>query len=176
MTPTRHRSGAGAWWQWLTERWDAIPGYLKWLGGILLGAILRLVFARLFPERWDSLEHQLLSPTMPIWLAVAAVAAVLVLERAVPRLYRRVRSARAEQARLRPLFGVRWAIPPDVERVQGPYCATCVTRLRGTLWSGDASPTLWTCPSCGSEFSTPEFEDITREVERRLAGQRRSTP
>src|SRR5918911_417417 len=140
MTPPRRKqSRAGAWWQWATDRWNHTPGYLKWLGGILLGALVRLVFARLFPERWERLEHQLFDPTIPVWLAVVGLVAVLVLERIVPLLYRRLRAARTEG-----------------------------TRLRGTLWSGDASPTLWTCPSCGREFTTPEFPDITREAERRL--------
>ena len=169
MTPPRRRQRrAGAWWQWATDRWNHTPGYLKWLGGILLGALVRLVFARLFPERWERLSHQLFAPTIPIWLAVVGLVAVLVLERAVPALYRRLRAARTEGTRLRPLFGVRWATPPEVDHVQGPYCTVCTTRLRGTLWSGDASPTLWTCPSCGREFTTPEFPDITREAERRL--------
>jgi hypothetical protein len=170
MTPPRSRkqSRAGAWWEWVTDRWNHTPGYLKWLGGILLGALLRLLFARLFPERWERLSHQLFDPTMPIWLAVVGLVAVLVLERVVPLLYRRFRAARTEGTRLRTLFGVRWATPPEVDHVQGPYCTVCTTRLRGTLWSGDASPTLWTCPSCGREFTTPEFPDITREAERRL--------
>ena len=170
MTPPRSRkqSRAGAWWQWATDRWNHTPGYLKWLGGILLGALVRLVFARLFPERWERLSHQLFDPTMPIWLAVVGLAVVLVLERTLPALYRRLRAARTKGTRLRTLFGVRWATPPEVDHVQGPYCTVCTTRLRGTLWSGDASPTLWTCPSCGREFTTPEFPDITREAERRL--------
>lgn len=171
MTPTRgtkHGGRAGSVWEWITARWNETPGYLKWLGGIVLGALLRFVFARLFPESWERLEHRVLDPTMPIWLAVVILAAVLVLERAIPPLYRRARAAREGQMRLRPLFGVRWAVPPDVEAVQGPYCASCVTRLRGTLWSGDASPTLWVCPSCGREFTTPEFPDIVREAERQL--------
>jgi hypothetical protein len=29
---------------------------------------------------------------------------------------------------------------------------------------------LWRCPRCGREFSTPEFPDIVREVERQLRG------
>ena len=169
MTPPRRtQSRAGAWWGWATDRWNQTPGYLKWLGGILLGALVRLVFARLFPERWERLSHHLFAPTMPIWLAVVGLVAVLVLERIVPLLYRRLRAARTEGTRLRTLFGVRWATPPEVDHVQGPYCTVCTTRLRGTLWSGDASPTLWTCPSCGREFATPEFADITREAERRL--------
>jgi hypothetical protein len=177
MTPPRRtQSRAGGWWQWATDRWNQTPGYLKWLGGILLGALVRLAFARLFPERWERLEHQLFDPTMPIWLAVVGLVAVLVAERAVPALYRRVRAARTEKTRLRTLFGVRWATPPEVDHVQGPYCTVCTTRLRGTLWSGDASPTLWTCPSCGREFTTPEFPDITREAERRLGHTRGEVP
>ncbi len=144
------------------------PGYLKWIGGLVLGALIRYVFAHLFLERWEQVERRLLAPTMPIWLAVLALVAVLILERAVPALYRHVRATREGSVRLRPLFGVRWAVPPDVERVQGPYCAVCPTRLRGTMWSGDASPTLWTCPTCGREYTTPEFPDITREAARRL--------
>ena len=169
MTPPQRKPRrAGALWQWATDRWNHTPGYLKWLGGILLGALVRLAFARLFPERWERLEHQLFDPTMPVWLAVVGLVVVLVVERVVPALYRRLRAARTEGTRLRTLFGVRWATPPEVDHVQGPYCTVCTTRLRGTLWSGDASPTLWTCPSCGREFTTPEFPDITREAERRL--------
>jgi len=59
--------------------------------------------------------------------------------------------------------------------VQGPYCAVCPTLLRGTLWSGDSSPTLWVCPSCAREFSTPEFPDIRREAERQLGSVHRSS-
>lgn len=157
-----------AWWRWATDSWNRTPGYLKWLGGLLLGALVRLLFEKLFPERWSRISHHLFDPTMPIWLAVVALVCVLVLERSVPPLYRRLRATRTEGARLRPLFGVRWATPPEVERVQGPYCAACPTRLRGAMWSGDASPTLWVCPSCGREFQTPEFPDITREAERRF--------
>jgi hypothetical protein len=163
----RHPLRTG-WWHAVSDRWNRTPGYLKWLGGILLGAAVRLIFARLFPEHWERLTHRVLDPTMPIWLAAVALLAVLVLERVVPPLYRQFRAARGERLRLRPLFGVRWATPPDVDRVQGPYCTSCASRLRGTLWSGDASPTLWTCPSCNREFSTPEFSDICREVERQL--------
>ncbi|HZS89591.1 MAG TPA: hypothetical protein VFE42_19130 [Chloroflexota bacterium] len=165
--PARHHRRTWDWWLWVTARWNRTPGYLKWLGGLLLGALVRWVFARLFPESWDRLSHQLFDPTMPIWLAVVAMAAILAAERVIPALFRR-RAARTGQMRLRPCFGVRWATPPYVERVQGPYCTACTTRLRGTLWSGDASPTLWTCPTCGREFSTPEFPDIVREVERQL--------
>jgi hypothetical protein len=171
MNKTAHgrpASGPHRWWRALGDRWNRTPGYVKWLGGILLGALVRVVYARLFPERWESLSHRLLDPTMPIWLALVALAAVLVLERVLPRLYRQLRAARGEAARLRTVFGVRWATPPDVDRVQGPYCASCTGRLRGTLWSGDASPTLWLCPACGQEFRTPEFPDIAREVERQL--------
>lgn len=172
--PVRHHSRAGAWWHRITARWNRTPGYLKWLGGLLLGALVRWAFARLFPESWDRLSHQLFDPTMPIWLAVVALAAFLALERLVPALYRHRRASHTRRMRLRPYFGVRWATPPDVEQVQGPYCTTCTIRLRGTLWSGDASPTLWVCPACGREFSTPEFPDISREVERHLAGIDRS--
>ncbi|HKC76312.1 MAG TPA: hypothetical protein VKF37_19235, partial [Chloroflexota bacterium] len=60
MTPPRRKqSRASAGWQWVTDRWNHMPGYLKWLGGILLGALVRLIFARLFPERWERLSHQL---------------------------------------------------------------------------------------------------------------------
>jgi hypothetical protein len=163
-------------WQWVVARWNRTPGYLKWLGGLLLGAIARLVFARLDPERWESLSRRVLDPTMPIWLAVLVLAAVLLLERIVPPLYRHLRAAGSGQLPLRTLFGVRWATPPDVDRVQGPFCTTCTARLRGTLWSGDASPTLWLCPSCGREFSTPEFPDISREVDRQLGGKRIPSP
>src|SRR5918912_747985 len=113
-------------------------------------------------DRWNH------TPGYLKWLGVAGLVVVLVLERVVPLLYRRLRAARTEGTRLRTLFGVRWATPPEVDHVQGPYCTVCTTRLRGTLWSGDASPTLWTCPSCGREFTTPEFPDITREAEQRL--------
>ncbi len=157
-------------WQRVTDRWNHTPGYLKWLGGLLLGALVRLAFARLFPERWENVSHRLLDPTMPIWLALTLGAAILLLERAVPALYRHLRTARAAQMRLSPLFGVRWAVPPSVAHVQGPYCTVCTTRLRGTLWAGEASPTLWSCPSCGREFSTPEFPDIIVEAARRLRG------
>src|ERR1700756_1617454 len=92
-------------WTSVTGRWDRTPGYLKWLGGILLGALARLLYAHLFPERWESLSHRFLDPTMPIWLAVVALVLVLVLERLVPHAYRRVRAARNEGPRLRPLFG-----------------------------------------------------------------------
>ena len=172
--PSTERSLVGAAWRWTIERWNRTPGYLKWIGGILLGTVVRYLFAHLFPERWDQFEHRLLTPTIPIWLAVVVLVAVLALERAAPALYRRRRAARAGGVRLRPLFGVRWAAPPDVDRVQGPYCAVCPARLRGTMWSGDASPTLWTCPSCGREFTTPEFSDITREAERLLVATPRS--
>lgn len=154
---------------WLVDLWNRTPGYLKWAGGILLGALVRVVAGRLFPEHWERLSHPVLAPKIPVWLAVVAIITVLVLERSVPPVWRRVRS-RAEQTRLRTLFGVRWATPPEVARVQGPYCAVCTTLLRGTLWSGDFSPTLWTCPSCGREYSTPEFPDIRREVERQVGG------
>jgi hypothetical protein len=164
----------GAWWQWVINRWNTTPGYLKWLGGILVGAIIRLLLERLFPESWQRISHTLFDPTMPIWLAVVGVIVVLILERAVPSLYRHLRT-RGEPARLQPLFGVRWATPPHVDRVQGPYCTVCTVPLRGTLWSGDASPTLWRCPSCGREFSTPEFPDIREEAERRLAPSHRNT-
>ncbi len=174
MKPDTRHGRADALWRWTTDRWNRAPGYLKWIGGIVLGALIRYLFVHLFPERWEQVERGLLSPTMPIWLAALILVAVLVVERAAPSLYRRVRASRAEGTRLRPLFGVRWAMPPDVDRVQGPYCAACPTRLRGTMWSGDASPTLWTCPSCGREFSTPEFPDITREAERQLTGAHRS--
>ncbi len=170
--PPRPSRLAGA-WQRVTDRWNHTPGYLKWLGGLLLGALVRLAFARLFPERWEKVSHRLLDPTMPIWLALALVAAILLVERLVPPLYRRLRSARAAQMRMSALFGVRWAVPPSVAHVQGPYCTVCTTRLRGLLWAGEASPTLWACPSCGREFSTPEFPDITAEAARRLRGARR---
>jgi hypothetical protein len=156
------------WWHALIQRWNRTPGYLKWLGGLLLGAVARFVFARLFPEHWERLSHRILDPTIPMWMAVVALITILLLERTVPPLYQRVRATRVEGMRLRLLFGVRWATPPDVDRVQGPYCASCPTRLRGILWSGEASPTLWACPSCGREFRTPEFPDIAREAERQL--------
>lgn len=154
-------------WEWVVDRWNRTPGYLKWVGGILLGALVRVVAGRLFPEHWERISHPVLDPKMPIWLAVVAVISAVVLDRSLPPLWRRVR-ARGEETRLRTLFGVRWATPPHVQGVQGPYCAVCTTLLRGTLWSGDFSPTLWTCPTCGREYNTPEFQDIRREAERRL--------
>jgi hypothetical protein len=171
MIPLKRQHWLSTWWQAVIDRWNRTPGYLKWALGILLGALVRLVFGALFPEHWERLSRPLLSPTMPIWLAVVGLILVLMLERALPPLYRHVH-ARRETMRLRPLFGVRWATPPDVPHVQGPYCTSCAVRLRGTLWSGDSSPTLWSCPSCGREFSTPEFPDITREAERQLVGGR----
>lgn len=95
--PPRPSRLAGA-WQRVTDRWNHTPGYLKWLGGLLLGALVRLAFARLFPERWEKVSHRLLDPTMPIWLALALVAAILLVERLVPPLYRRLRSARGADA------------------------------------------------------------------------------
>lgn len=168
MASSTGHSRADALWHWATERWNHTPGYLKWIGGLVLGALVRYLFVHLFPDRWEQVERRFLAPTMPIWLAVAVLVSVLVVERAAPALYRRVRATREGGPRLRPLFGVRWAAPPDVERVQGPYCAACPTRLRGVMWSGDASPTLWACPSCGREYQTPEFPDITAEAARRL--------
>jgi hypothetical protein len=176
MLPSTARGQAGdarhaahrSHWEDLTDLWNRTPGYLKWLGGILLGALVRILGERLFPEGWERFTHRVLDPSMPIWLAVVILVAVLALERLAPRLYRRVRAAQATEVPLRTHFGVRWAVPPDVETVQGPYCVSCPARLRGVLWSGDASPTLWACPSCGQEFSTPEFPDIAREVERQL--------
>ncbi len=168
MKSSTHDSRGEALWRGVVDHWNRTPGYLKWIGGIVLGALARYLVAHLFPESWERVERRLLAPTMPIWLAVGILIAVLALERVVPALYRRVRAAREGGVRLHLLFGVRWAVPPAVERVQGPYCAVCPTRLRATMWSGDASPTLWTCPSCGREFSTPEFPDITSEAARRL--------
>lgn len=159
------------WSQWVVGQWNRTPGYLKWAGGILLGAILRFSLERLFPDAWAAISHVLFDPKIPVWLAVVAVIAILVLERTAPHLYRRART-HGETTRLQPLFGVRWATPPDVEQVQGPYCTACTTRLRGVLWSGDSSPTLWLCPSCGREFNTPEFPDIRDEAERVLSSTR----
>jgi len=173
MMPSTRHNRVDALWRWTVHRWNRTPGYLKWIGGIVLGALVRYLFTHLFPERWERVERRLLDPTIPMWLAVVILAAVLVLERAAPALYRRVRATREGGVRLRPLFGVRWAAPPHVARVQGPYCTVCPTRLRAAMWSGDASPTLWTCPSCGREFGTPEFPDITHEAERRLDPARR---
>lgn len=155
-------------WESVTDRWARTPGYLKWLSGLVAGAVARLLYARLFPERWESFSHRFLDPTMPIWLAIVVLVLVLVVEHLAQRVYHWARAARAEGPRLRPLFGVRWATPPDVDHIQGPYCASCPTRLRGTLWSGEASPTLWICPACGREHSTPEFPDIAREASRQL--------
>jgi branched-subunit amino acid ABC-type transport system permease component len=160
------------WWQWIVNRWTRTPGYLKWIGGILLGALIRLLLERLFPDVWQSVSHVLFDPKIPVWLAVVAIAVVLMLERTAPTLYRHLH-ARGEGAPLVTVFGVRWALPPQVEEVQGPYCTLHPVALRGTLWSGDSSPTLWVCPTCGREYSTPEFPDIRREVERRLMGARR---
>lgn len=168
MKSSTHDSRGEAVWRGVVDHWNRTPGYLKWMGGIVLGALARYLVAHLFPESWERVERRLLAPTMPIWLAVGILIAVVALERVVPALYRRVRAAREGGVRLHPLFGVRWAVPPAVERVQGPYCAVCPTRLRAAMWAGDASPTLWTCPSCGREFSTPEFPDITSEAARRL--------
>jgi len=168
MKSSTHDSRGEALWRGVVDRWNRTPGYLKWIGGIVLGALVRYLVAHLFPESWERVERRLVALTMPIWLAVGILVAVVVLERAGPALYRRVRARRMGGVRLHPLFGVRWAVPPAVERVQGPYCAVCPARLRAALWSGDASPTLWTCPSCGREFSTPEFPDITSEAARRL--------
>jgi hypothetical protein len=154
-----------AWQQQVVDRWNVTPGYLKWVGGLLLGILARWLIARLFPEHWERLSRPLIDPRMPIWLAVVAVIAVLVLERAIPELYRQLRP-RTEQTRLQSLFGVRWAVPPEVDAVQGPFCPVCSVPLRGTLWSGDFSPTMWVCPSCTREFATPEYPDIRREVER----------
>jgi hypothetical protein len=81
------------------------------------------------------------------------------LERAVPRFYHRTRAAQVAELHLRTLFDVRWAIPPEVDVVQGPYCASCTTRLRGVLWSGEAS----------------EFLDTTREAERQLGATPRTS-
>jgi hypothetical protein len=160
-----------SWWSWLTERWNRTPGYLKWLGGLLLGALVRVAFERLFPERWGRISHTLLDPTVPIWLALVGLILVLIAERALPSLYRRTRS-RTPERRFKTLFGVRWIGPPDAESVTGPYCTVHSVLLRGVMWSGDASPTLWMCPVCKREFVTPEFPDIRREVagELRRAG------
>ena len=167
MIAPRHQRWIGAGWEWIADRWGHTPGYLKWAGGILLGALVRVLLGALFPQHWERFSHALLDRTMPIWLAVVAMVVVLVLERTVPAVYRIVRS-RGEQTKLRTLFGVRWATPPEVEEVQGPYCTVDPTLLRGILWSGDSSPTLWICPTCKREFSTPEFPDIRREAEQRL--------
>lgn len=171
MSLLSSRTRFNSWWSWIVQRWNVTPGYVKWIGGLLLGALLRFLGEKLFPEIWSSISHRLFDPTMPVWLAVVAVIAVLMLERAVPSVYRRMRSTEAD-AEMYPLFGVRWATPPEVEHVQGPYCAACAAPLRGALWSGDFSPTLWVCPACKREYTTPEFPDIRREVERRLTGTR----
>ena len=167
MTLAKKLVRGHAWRRWAVDRWNGTPGYLKWAGGILLGALVRLIVARLWPEHWENISHTVLSPTMPIWLAVVGLVAVLMLERTVPGLYRRVQS-RDGDSRMRVLFGVRWITPPEAERAQGPYCITCPSLLRGTLWSGDSSPTLWVCPTCDREYSTPEFHDIRQEVEQRV--------
>lgn len=160
-------------WQRVIDRWNTTPGYLKWVGGLLLGIVARWLIAHLFPEHWERFSRPLIDPQMPIWLAVVAVIVVLILERAVPGLYHELRP-QSEQARLQTLYGVRWAAPPDVDSVQGPYCVDHDVLLRGTLWSGDFSPTMWVCPSCRREFATPEFPDIRREAERYFNSARRS--
>jgi hypothetical protein len=174
MIAPRQQQWIGAWWGRLVERWSRTPGYLKWASGLLLGALVRVVLGALFPQHWERISHPLLDRTMPIWLAVVGLIVVLVLERALPVLYREVRS-QGEQQKLRTLFGVRWATPPEVEEVQGPYCTIDPTLLRGILWSGDSSPTLWICPTCKREFSTPEFPDIRREAEQQLGRRRRAS-
>lgn len=155
------------WQEQVIGRWNRTPGYLKWLGGLLLGITARWLIARLFPEHWERFSRPLIEPQMPVWLAVIGVIVVLILERAIPGIYRGVR-AQPPQPRLRPLFGVVWSVPPDVDEVRGPYCPTDSSPLRGTLWTGDFSPTMWICPTCGRQYATPEFPDIRREVERQL--------
>lgn len=171
MISARHPSRLSAGWQWVVDRWNRTPGYLKWAGGILAGALARYLLAKLFPDLWADISRVLFAPKIPVWVAVLALIVVLVLERTTPSLYRRWR-AQEEPVRLHSVFGVRWATPPDVEELQGPFCAACPVTLRGVLWSGESSPTLWLCPSCGREFSTPEFPDIRQEVERTIGADR----
>jgi hypothetical protein len=163
----RHHSRWGAMWHWIVDRWNRTPGYLKWAGGILAGALARFLLEKFFPDVWANISRVFLDPKIPVWVAVVALILILVLERTTPSLYRRWRT-KEEPLRLRSIFGVRWATPPEVEEVQGPFCVACTVTLRGVLWSGDSSPTLWLCPSCGREYSTPEFPDIRREVERMI--------
>lgn len=167
MIESGPRGGRRSWQQLVARWWNATPGYLKWVGGLLLGIVVRWLLAHLFPEHWERLSRPVIDPTMPIWLAVVAVIVVLVLERAIPELYRYLRPP-AEMSGRPLLFGVRWAVPPEVDGVRGPYCPVDSSPLRGTLWSGDFSPTMWVCPSCRREYSTPEFSDIRREVERQI--------
>jgi len=103
MKSSTHDNRIEAWWRGVVDHWNRTPGYLKWIGGIVLGALVRYVFAHLFPERWERLERRLLAPTMPIWLAVGILMAVVALERVVPVLYRRVRAARGRGAAPSPL-------------------------------------------------------------------------
>jgi len=143
MKSSTHDNRIEAWWRGVVDHWNRTPGYLKWIGGIVLGALVRYVFAHLFPERWERLERRLLAPTMPIWLAVGILMAVVALERVVPVLYRRVRAARAGGVRLHPLFGVRWAVPPPWSAYRAPIAPSapraCAPRC------GRATPV----PRCG---------------------------
>ncbi len=103
MKSSTHDNRIEAVWRGVVDHWNRTPGYLKWIGGIVLGALVRYVFAHLFPESWERLERRLLAPTMPIWLAVGILMAVVALERVVPVLYRRVRAARGRGAAPSPL-------------------------------------------------------------------------
>ncbi len=143
MRPSRHDSRVDTVWRGAVNRWNRTPGYLKWIGGIVLGALVRYLVAHLFPESWERVERRLLAPTMPIWLAVGILIAVLALERVVPALYRRVRAAREGGVRLHPLFGVRWAAPPPWSACRAPIAPSAPPAC--ALRCGRATPV----PRCG---------------------------
>src|ERR687883_2048641 len=63
LPPRRKPRRTGAWWQWATDRWNHTPGYLKWLGGILLGTTT----SYLMP--WRSLPLHTLLPGRGVGIA-----------------------------------------------------------------------------------------------------------